>query len=367
MSNMLPKLTTGLAALVICYTLSSCYKTKKHDGPLPHDPTPVTTGNPPLPATNAQWVHINALPADSITALEMAGNVIYAASAPTGKIYTSTDNGANWTSTTAMGTGVHISAIAIGNGKIFAGNFYGTMYSSGDNGQTWTNEGAPTNAVTSFIKWYNELYCSSYDNFGKGVLKLNSTNNKWEPALTLGLGDVRVSKLAVFNNYFVAATSDFLAVYDPAAQIWHTKDYVDISQSRYKNTRFPSYVIDMIYDQGSALAQAYVGNDDQQMILRTDDQGATLYPDTIGIRADAYEDKYLMRGMLLGINKIYTVTNQYKGNAGIWIQHRDKGAPAGTTWARDEEFLPGVYAYAIRQFNNTLFLATTKGLYYKTL
>jgi len=347
-----------LFTFMLGYALTACHKTPKYEIPEPSNPTV-------LPLTGSQWVHVNSLPADSITALEIVNNVIYAASAPSGKIYESTDNGANWSSTSPMGTGVHVSAIAIANGKIFAGNFYGTMYSSTDNGKTWANEGDPTGAVTSFTKWNNDLYCSSYDNFGKGVLKLNTVNNKWEPALTSSLGNVRVSKLVVLNNYLAAAASDFFAVYDPAQQAWHTKDYVDITKARYKNTPFPNYVIDMIYDQGSVLAQAYIGNNDQQSMLRSDDQGATLYADTIGIKADADDDKFLMRGLLIGSNKIYSITNQEKGTIGVWIQHRDKGAPAGTTWAKDEEFLPGIRSYAIRSSANTLFLATDNGLYYK--
>jgi len=347
-------------AVTVVLGLTSCHKSK-YDNPAPSTPAVA------LPATGSQWVHINSLPSDSITALEVNDNIIYAASAPTGKIYESADNGATWSATNPMGTGIHISAIAIANGKIFAGNFNGTMYSSTDNGKTWANEGDPTGAVTSFTKWNNELYCSSYDNLGKGVLKLNTANNKWEPALTSSLGNVRVSKLVVLNNYLAAATSDFFAVYDPAQQAWHTKDYVDITKARYKNVRFANYVIDMLYDQGTFLAQAYVGNNDEQSLLRSDDQGATMYLDTVGIKADPdYDhDNYLMRGLLATSNKTYAVTDQLQGTIGVWIQHRDKGAPAGTTWAKDQEFLPGIFAYAIRSSADVLFLATNNGLYYK--
>ncbi|WP_448697342.1 WD40/YVTN/BNR-like repeat-containing protein [Mucilaginibacter sp. AW1-3] len=356
------KLSTWLLALALCYGLSSCHKPAKPDLPVP-------STSPVLQPASSQWVQMNTLPPDSITALEIFNNVIYAASSTSGKIYESGDGGASWSATASIGTGIHISSITVFNGKIYVGTS-GDMFLSTDNGKTWVDEGGLTSIVTSFTVWNNNLYCSSFDNRGKGVLKLNPTNNQWEVFLngltsTPGINDVRASKVMVANNYLVAATSDVFGVFDPAQQMWHQKDYVDITKTKYKNVRFPNYVVDMVYNQGSILTQIYIGNNNQQSILRTDDGGITLYPDTVGMKADTDDDKYLIRGLLVTERKVYSVINQEKGTVGVWIQSRDNAAVANTTWASGEEFLPGLRSHALRSLTNTLFLATDNGIYYK--
>lgn len=341
------------------FGLSACKKGTVHDEP----------SNPPvLPPAGSQWMRVNTLPADSITALEIFNNVIYAASATSGKIYESADGGSNWLATAPIGSKVHVSAIVVFNGKIYAGTVAGDVYSSADNGKTWVDEGGLTKAATSFTVWNDNLYCSSFDNGGKGILRLNIAGNKWEPFISGFTGQnniVRASKLMVADNYLVAATSDVFAVYDAGQQVWHTKNYVDSTKTIYKHARFPNYVVDMVYSQGSILAQIYIGNNDQESILRTDDGGANLYLDTIGLKADTDLDKYTIRGLLVVGKKTYSVINQEKGAVGVWIQSRDKTAALGTTWAGNDEFLPGVLAYTMRWLNNVFFLATDKGLYYK--
>jgi len=176
---------------------------------------------------------------------------------------------------------------------------------------------------------------------------------------------VRASKVMVVNNYFIAGATDFFAVYNPAQQLWQTRPYVDISKTVYKNTPFPNLVIDMAYSKNSIFAQIYVGNNDQESILRSDDGGLSMHFDTVGLKADTDDDKYLMRDLYAGNNKLYSIIDQEKGAKGTWLQSRDQYAVLGSTWAAGEEFLPGIEAHVLRSSANVLFLATDNGLYFK--
>ncbi|OCX54480.1 hypothetical protein BEL04_09585 [Mucilaginibacter sp. PPCGB 2223] len=328
--------------------LTACHKT----------PITVQSIGPTL-----QWARVTNLPADNFTALGVFNNVVYVASSTSDRIYESADNGITWTATAPVSSGKLIFSLIVYQNKLFVGTDY-EIYSSSDNGKTWIGAGNNTMTVNSFAVWNNSLYAAAIDNSGQGLLKLNATG-QWAPFQNGLTNAVRASKVLVANNYFVAGTTDFFAAYDQTQQLWQTKQYVDITKTRYKNTPFPNLVIDMINTPASILAQIYVGNNDHETILRSDDAGLTMNFDTVGLKADTSDDKFLMCGMYVGNNKMYSIIDQQQGTKGIWLQSRDQNAVLGTTWANGEEFLPGLYGHGLTALTDVLFLATDNGLYYK--
>lgn len=324
----------------------------------------------PPPAASNQWTRLNTLPDENITALEIINNVIYAGSATARKVYMSADNGATWTATVKIEPqvlmtvpDVHITAIALFNNKIYAGTDW-DVYSIGDNGTSWTDEGNLTPEVTSFAVWNNNLYASSYR---EGILKLNTANNQWQPFANglnePGFDNVATKVLTGGPNLF-AGTNYSFAAFNTTQQAWVRKNYFN-HISTNANIWWSDYVIDMIYNQGSLLGQIYMEYPTEEVIMRSDDLGSTWYRDAVDLKTDL--SKYTMHGLLAGSTKYYSISNQDTISVGAWIQQRDKSAPAGTTWTAGEEFLPTLHAWAIRENNGILFLATDKGLYFRKI
>ncbi|MBW4888175.1 hypothetical protein KXQ82_00545 [Mucilaginibacter sp. HMF5004] len=341
--------------LILSLLLISCCKKS--------NPSP----DAPLSPTN-QWARLTTIPGENISALEIINDVIYAGSATSRKVYMSADNGATWAVSAQIEPGIvsaipdiHITALAVFGNKIYAGTDY-NIYSSNDNGKTWADAGNPTEMVTSFATWNGNLYASSYRS---GVLKLNTITNRWE-SFTNGITypgfDNTATKVIATGTDIFAATAYSFATYSTAQQAWVRKAYYN--HATYStNTWWSDYTIDMVYNQGTLLGQVYMEYPTQQLIMRSDNQGTSWAADTLRLKTDI--TKYLMHGLLVGSSKYYSISNQDTIAVGTWIQQRDKAAPAGTTWANGEEFLPGISTAVIRENNGVLFLATNKGLYYR--
>lgn len=356
------KIATKFLALtlVTAFALTSCHKK--------NNPTP----NVPPPVASSQWTRLSTLPNENITALEIVNNVIYAGSATARKIYLSADNGATWTATAKIEPqilmtvpDVHITAIALFNNKIYAGTDW-DIYSIADNGTAWTDEGTSTTQITSFAVWNSNLYASSYSN---GILKLNANTNKWEP-FTNGLTttpydfDKTATKVLAGGTNLFAGTAYSFAAFNTTQQAWVRKNYFNHTSTN-PNIWWSDYVIDLVYNQGSLLGQVYMEYPTEEVIMRSDDLGTTWTRDALDLKTDL--SKYTMHGLLAGNTKYYSISNQDTITVGAWIQQRDKSAPAGTTWAAGEEFLPALHAWAIRENNGILFLATDGGLYYRRI
>jgi hypothetical protein len=103
--------------LGICFGLASCHKGI--------NPAP---GAPPITASS-NWTRISALPNEKIAALEVANNIVYAASA-SGIVYQSADNGTTWSASTAVSVEAEITSLAIFNNKIFVGTYNNGIYAS---------------------------------------------------------------------------------------------------------------------------------------------------------------------------------------------------------------------------------------------
>ncbi|OCX52026.1 hypothetical protein BEL04_10990 [Mucilaginibacter sp. PPCGB 2223] len=350
-----------------------------------HNPTPATPPQGPVPDN---WKLTNNLPAENFTALEVINNVIYAGSTTSHRVYMSADGGVNWTASAQIAPnvqinpGIDITALTVFKNKIYvgasvfendtklAGVVEDDIYSSSDSGKTWTNERSLTGDITSFAAWDNDLYASSY---GDGILKLNAATKQWEPFVNgltssfLNLDRIATKVLAIGTDLF-AGTAYSFAAFNGTQQGWVRKNYYNHTPYITNNTNWWSdYTIDLVYspyNYGTLLGQVYMEYPTRQAIMRSDDKGTTWNADTLDLKSDL--NRYTMHGLLAGSTKYYSISNEYTTTIiGTWIQHRDRAAPAGTTWASGEEFIPSVWSSAIKEFNGKLFLATNKGLYFK--
>ncbi|WP_448697344.1 WD40/YVTN/BNR-like repeat-containing protein [Mucilaginibacter sp. AW1-3] len=312
----------------------------------------------PLPVVSG-WTRLN-VPNDTVTLLEQFNNVIYAAS-NSNKLYTSTDEGATW-STIAVGSpDVTISAIQVFNNQVYVGTHNNGIFSSNDGCKTWVNyvNGFQDYNIYGYLVGYdissfavrnNTLYVSTS---GNGVRVLNQQAGAWSAFnnnLPQSYTSYEVFKIANTNTTLVAA-----------AGVNGTFYYYDPTVGQWVETLLPhwgTYIDKMIVDNGVLYATTT-----ERKIIRSDNNGVTWNYDTTDLQAVQvlnYKELYN------GTTKHYVLTVSFGGNQnGTVIQQRDKNVATGTSWAASQQFLEGIHAHAILESGGKLFLGTNEGLYYK--
>ena len=136
MKKIATKTPFALITLLVIFALSSCQKAS--------NPSPAAKN----PAPSANWSRISTLPNEKIAALEVSGNLIYAASA-SAIVYQSADTGKTWSTSNVVSPGVLVTSMAIFNNRIFVGTYHNGIFMSADNGQTWINSGTAVSPVSS--------------------------------------------------------------------------------------------------------------------------------------------------------------------------------------------------------------------------
>jgi len=148
----------------------------------------------------AQWTRINSLPATDTYSLAVSGDTLLAGG--NGYVYTSVDNGLNWTASNAIGNNFPgIEAVAIHEGYIYAGTTGQGIFRSSNGGQNWQAvnsglSGPGSLSISDFVSIPSGLYASTY---GAGVFYLQNSQSQWA---------------ALSNNYpyAVAGTVQVLAI-----------------------------------------------------------------------------------------------------------------------------------------------------------
>ncbi|OCX52025.1 hypothetical protein BEL04_10985 [Mucilaginibacter sp. PPCGB 2223] len=359
MKNKLLIKKTGICLITICTvcSLASCTKNDKA-APTPNVPGVVntpppggTTAVPPQDAT-VNWTKLSTLN-DTITVLEVFGHTIYAGS-NSNNLYISSDEGASWaTLKVGNNTDMAITAIKLFNNKLYVGTDNNGIFSSNDGGKTWTNYinnlvGYP---VSSFAELNNNLYASAEDD--GGVLVLNQATNNWMP-FNNNLPEIITS----YDVFKIVSTGNTLAA---AAGVNGTFYFYDFNANQWVNSytnRWGIPVTQLIYDKGSLFAYNTEGK-----IIRSENNGVSWYYDTLDLQT-TLSSRFYENGILYaGSINDYILINQ--GVKGGWIQHRDRTAPAGSTWATGQEFLAQMHLNAIAEADNKLFLGTDNGIYFK--
>ncbi|OCX52029.1 hypothetical protein BEL04_11005 [Mucilaginibacter sp. PPCGB 2223] len=336
---------TIIAAIVLCILAFASCKKQSDDGAAVTTPVIV----PPNDGT-ANWTRVTTLPNEPFSVIEKINNVIYASSLSSAKIYMSADNGTSWTASSPILPGIEITAISAFKNRIYAGTFLDDTFFSTDNGKTWKDAQNIVTNIASFAAWNNNLYSASYN---WGVQVLDTLTNQWHPFINgfpVPFTD-RATRVLTIDSTLGAATVNSFAVYDTKQQLWRTHTYPP-------DVKAPYYVVDMVYNNGTILAQTYADAKNVQYLIRSDDKGLTWHQDSQGFRTDIAN--YTMMGFGIGVNNYYAIVNQAPN--GTWVQKRNKSAPNGASWATGEEFLPKFHSHCIREYNNRIFLATDSGV-----
>ncbi len=158
--------------------------------------------------STAEWERVTSSVMDdkSILSIAFSGTNMFAVvdSYGKGNLYSSTDNGANWTAITQIPYKV-ISTTIFGN-YIFAGTVYG-IYRSADNGASWTavNTGIPFIMYTGLAE-YNVHVCGTRLFVQYEGSFYSTTNNGDSWACISNNLDIPIRSITVSENYTIACT-----------------------------------------------------------------------------------------------------------------------------------------------------------------
>ncbi|HEY4327486.1 MAG TPA: hypothetical protein VGN20_26110 [Mucilaginibacter sp.] len=328
-----------LLILVAVAGMQACHKSR-----VKSDPKPVN------PIQTDAWKKVASLPNGRIQVLEVLNNKLYAGS-DSGVVYNSTD-GITWAASNAIQPSNPITAITVFNNIMFVGSATNGIYMSTDGGKNWINNSPNFPKVSSFTVFNNTLYSASAAY--SGIMEYDEAGNKWSAFVSNGLPtnyNLDVQKIIFFNNTLLSLQGENgnYYLFDKTTNYWTEKYFF--------NSYTPGlWANDIIYDLGTLLA-AY-----DNAIFISEDVGVNWSYDTIGLRR---ANLFNRRTIYAGRDKYYTIHNT--GNAGIWLQRRDRLAVRGTTWATGEEYLSFGYSWAVRELNGMLFLATDNGLYFRKI
>jgi hypothetical protein len=134
--------------------------------------------------------------------------------------YLSTDGGTTWNAVTPTGIPVDtaIWSIVMIDTTLFAGTT-GDIYKSSDNGNTWTevNSGIPVDArITSIVASGNAIFAGSASN---GIFKTTNGGTSWTE-INSGLTNTHISQLAAMDTKLLAVTLDGVFVSDNDGMSW---------------------------------------------------------------------------------------------------------------------------------------------------
>lgn len=303
-----------------------------------------------LQAAFGQWTKINSIPSTDIVAFTTNNGTIYAASA-SNKIYKSSDGGIIWDAIQVSSDTINISTIITFNNKIFVGTYTFGVYASTDDGNTWQHDSQGPAQISDFAIKNNKLYAST---LGDGVEVMNAATNTWS-FVNNGIPSYSA------NVQRIISSPAFLLIAAGANGTYYRFNFISNSwqEEFYDGGLNPGLQINNFINRGDTLFAVNFNR-----IIRSNNAGGSWTNDDNGTRNGYY------RSITEGQNNYYTITDVIPSGGfplGTWIQTRNKTAAIGTGWAANEEFLPGVLAYEIIEFNNKLFLAKGDGLYFKDL
>ncbi|MES2111847.1 MAG: hypothetical protein V4577_24025 [Bacteroidota bacterium] len=326
--------------ILIAATFSACRKTPvKKPGPIGGTPTP--PGN---------WQRVAALPDGRMRVIEVANGTFYAAS-ELDVVYSTTD-GLHWTASTPIDRAGAITAVTVFNNKLYAGTELYGIFVSDNGGQTWVNSNASLRSASSFAVLNNTLYSGSSE--VDGIAVLDDASGHWNPFKS-GLPtnyNLDVQKLVpVINTLFsVQGVNGNYYTYDKTAQTWHEQYF-------FGSTYTPGLrITDMIYDSSILFAA------DNDAVLISDRTGAAWSLDTVGLKKGP--NPFERRALYAGADFYYTLN--YSEGKGTWVQKKHRPLPSAS-WAANEEFLPDVHGYSIREFKGMVFMGTDSGVYWEAI
>ena len=284
-----------------------------------------------------QWVRVEGLPARDIPSLILQGNTIYAGT--DSAVFISTDGGDVWTRTSALpGSPWFIDALAVFDGKLFAGTGGNGVFISSNNGQNWMplNQGLVglgSSQISSFAVRNGVLYAGTR---GAGVFRLQQ--NTWTPFGDLAgqvAGNVEFLDLRSDTLVAGAGGNGFIWYAPPGATAW-TGVLVAPLQSE------PLVVHSITGFRG----ELYIGT--TYGVYRSSDNGASWVLSSAGVPVNRIV-KFISTADTLFASATSALTRWYRSTDGM-------------QWTFVEQ-MTGVYAQLFHK--NRLYAARIDGLWYK--
>ena len=174
----------------------------------------------------AQWELTNAPEGDWIYvyAFVTGGSRVFAGADTSaladfgGSVFVSTDNGANWTNSSAGLTAPEVLALAVKDTNIYAGTRGAGVFLSTDNASTWKHAslGLTDTIVTALAVSGGKIFAGTN---GGGVYLSTDNAATWS-AIGTGLPEAGVSSLAINGAGIFAATSDGVYLSADSGATW---------------------------------------------------------------------------------------------------------------------------------------------------
>src|SRR3569833_1922919 len=329
-----------LLLILVAATFSACR-------PPPAPPPGPIAVTPPPPAN---WQRVAALPEGRMRVIEVSNGTLYAAS-ELGIVYCSSF-GQNWTASTPIDRAGAITALTEFNNKLYAGTELYGIFVSVNNGQAWNLSSSSLLSASSFAVLNDTLFCGSSEVYGIEVF--DKGYSQWASFKT-GLPtnyNLDVQKLIPVDNtlFSVQGANGNYYVYDKSTKTWQEHYF-------FGATYTPGLrITDMIYDSGVLFAA------ENDAVLISDGTGISWSLDTVGLKKGP--NPFERRAIYAGADYYYTLN--YSENKGTWVQKKHRPLPS-SSWAANEEFLPDLHGYAIREFKGMVFIATDSGVYYESI
>lgn len=137
-----------------------------------------------------------------ITSLAINGNTLFAGTWQGGRIYVSSDNGQNWTTSNSGLTSEYVQTLAVSGNNVFAGTYDSGIFLSSNNGQNWTsvNTGLTSVNILSMAVSEDNIFAGTSD----GGIFLSSDNGQSWSSVNIGLPYSKTNPQQLTSIYAIA-------------------------------------------------------------------------------------------------------------------------------------------------------------------
>lgn len=291
----------------------------------------------------AQWYPVGGLPQVGFTAMGVQGNTLLATTS-SNLFFKSTNGGRNWRSVTITQDPITAYALKIIDSVIFIGTSQHSVFMSTDSGETWIHSPGISMDISGFEKHGGAVYAST---IGEGVFVYNPKTNTWQP----------------FNNSIHAYNADAILSTTQSLLIagGGNGEYgrYHFTNQQWERGFFLSNIAAGLHISAMAKNDNTLFAVNGNRVLRSENDGITWHNDSVGTR------KGVDRHLYFGSTQSFLITNTLYNET--FIHTRGKDDSTGTRWATDGTSLPGGYTYGAFEYDNTVFLVRSNGLYANTL
>jgi len=271
-----------------------------------------------------QWQQTNGPHGGQIYCLTTSGTELYAGThAMCGKVFRSTNNGANWSLLASLSTD-YVYSIAVDGDTIYAGTHHG-IFISYDHGSTWinSNSGIPNTMVYAIVKCGTTVFAGThYD----GVFISVNNGVNWSAT---SLSSIQIRSFAVRGTTVYAGSYNGVYSSDDFGFSWQPL-----------NTGLPIAIFSLAVDSSNIFVGTAGG------VYMSPNNGATW---TQLVNTGVYS---YVRSLLISGTHIYAGLE----NGGIYFS-----ANYGLSWSQINTGLLNTYVFALTSIGNNLFVGTQGG------